>query len=426
MFNKLFPFIALTVIILNPFNAHSDCLTDPQIKKLWEDAYYNLSHEKNLFYENRLRTPPSYPGYISTTEDHHFTLAHLLDESPADIHVGFGTLINYNFLAARKGNEPDGRINVETAKTLILADQSPEVIVALSSFWRTIWLVSETPQEWLANIASYLTTPDTTLEELFTFIKKRQISQRPAQIDSPLDFLQNIIRCLRHREPDHRESADPRALDALAVKLKPLVSFEKITRFDAEFTLTLLQQEAQNCPSIFKNSKTGNQLAAKLYSVYNPLQRIEKRENAIKKSLEEINFYGEQSSVVFSPEDAQKDRLKTTKEYTDVSFLLNAENFRRARNTFLAGRDYYAISTIEDPRFWKEVGDFARRESKAVTDVYLTCILNAVCPRSKESVFSEIMKLPGSPIENSTFIYESTCDSNSPKITKTVMTRQRP
>jgi hypothetical protein len=314
-------------------------------------------------------------------------------------------------LGARKGKVDSS--SRELPRTAILADQSPEVVVAMMSFWRSIWLVSETPREWLANIAGIRLLPDTSVQHLFTFLKDRAKS-RKAQM-SPFQNMGGFSSLPQLSFPPDRA-----VYSDLRQKLVDLSSRKVITDFDVRFTMTLLEQDEEGCSSIFSESGGDLNIAERLMEIYDPEVTISLFDESFSSAMNQIAYFKNLKSITFDPASADADRSRIRSDFEKVSFLLREDNFKRARSVFLANQDFYAVTSITDDRFWNEVASFAIKKSASVTDVYLSCIpkelrksyMPGSCSVQLDAELPGYMaKLPGAK----KYVYDSTCGSLTPE-----------
>jgi hypothetical protein len=396
--------VVVVLLLLIASNAFSHCLTSHEKTELWKAMFQDLEQNKKVLYDTLPRVVPEFTGFVSSNERHHYTLAESFADGIADVHVGFGTLINFNILAHRKGEvvqtlcDKSNFTLVEKVRTALFVDQSPEVVVAMKSFWRPLWLASRDPVEWLANLGNFEIDSETTVSTLF---EKIQVRRNFAQ-DPPTEA----------------------GITRFGDRLQQLASEGSISELDRQFAFTILYQEYLGCPSIFSNATLSTNFAENIETLYNPKNETAAFENAfeeVRKVAREklTQFKGAENLGVISGLDVEKMKSKIHEGFQYSSFLLDSEGYQRVRNIFLSGRDFYAVSKLENPYFWEVVSQVAREYSHSVTDVYLTCIPQHVRREKlfQGSLFDEFLKkclskVPG----DKKLIYESTCGAETPVI----------
>jgi hypothetical protein len=408
-FKRSYLYVTSLLLLFTVPNAFSHCLTSHERTELWKAMFQDLEHSKKVVYDTLPRAVPEFTGFVSSNERHHYTLADSLVEGIADVHIGFGTLVNFNILANRRVdgfqafNSRSNSKVVEPVRTALFVDQSPEVVVAMKSFWRPIWLASRNPVEWIANLGSYEIDSLTTVASLFEKIQLRRNTSQTLPQEAGLTRLKD--------------------------RLQDLVSEGSISELDRQFAFTIIHQEYLGCPSIFENATLSTRFAENVESLYNPMNETIAFENAFeevrKVAREKLSqFKGTESLGTFSGSDLELMKSKINEGFQRSSFLLSNEGYQRVRDIFLNGKDFYAVSQLQNRHFWKVVAQLAREQSYSVTDVYLTCIPQHLRRETlfQGALFDEFLRecmseIPG----DKKFIYESTCGAQTPVIEVTIL-----
>jgi hypothetical protein len=292
------------------------------------------------------------------------------------------------------------------------------VIATLLSFWRPLFLISNTPVEFLGNLARYPVDSSTTISEIFQYTLNR-LKVSSDRTEDVRRFQEDMDRFRNKEVAPYLETIQ---------KLKRLIDQGKISEAEVEFFARILEQEMEFCPSIFKNSYKGNSseshFSEALTFLYNPTFQGEMhtlKTKQTKKVMESMSQFFR--FEIPSDEEVQNSRIQIEELIKKSSFLENSEFFQRVRSVFLNDQDYYVLSEIENYEFWDRVTDFAKNKSQKVTDVYLTCIPGVIKSSQPNSDIDEdlernISMLPGDNI----YVYESTCLSESPTIQVKKMT----
>ncbi len=351
-----------------------DCLKEEAKIALWVDAEESLLESKNLLYKNTSKRIPLYPGYITSDESHFHQVAHTMVRTGGDAYLGFGTTINFNLIGARAGIKQPPPTGMEKTRTAIFADQSPDVLIAMHSFWRPLWLVSKNATQWLANTAGFAVDEHANIGDIFKSI-------------SPPDD---------HAKYQHSASS----ISHLDTQLQALVSSMQISDADRKFTLAMIQEEANGCnkqlrgghfnENLFMHARNSD-VAHCIRKLYDPTGI----------SLRNLPYPPEPISRTKLLDLRATLQALEVEDLTELSFLHNPELFQRVRQVFLDEKDHYALTTIQDPLFWKKAGDLVRREASVVTDVYTTCIPYCIesdtgsCPKGE--IFAQIRTLPMGP-----------------------------
>ncbi len=388
-------FFGVVCLILLLNDGFAACLSPLEIKQLWNDAYSDLRDSRKIVYNSNVSSFPPTRAYITSNENHYYTVAPSLSTEEADVHIGFGTLINYNLIGARKGKtDPD--THLEVPRSSIIGDISPEVVVTLLNFWRTIWLASESPEEWLSHVASVPHPESSTVEDLFDWIQSKASFSESVDLHADQSSSSSSKRISLPLTPE---------LALLQTKLDQLVQEKKITPFASRFTITFLQQRLEECPSLYQSKdleKDFEENIVRLYDIREEQKYVTKK---VTDAYELIHKPAILTSVVFALDKVRfKKDLDMISEYSKkVSFLHNPDNFKRVRNLFLADQDYYAITDLYDPKFWATISQFVQEQNKTVTDVYTSCILTKQQSCSKscqagtcdQTINQHIRNLPG-------------------------------
>jgi hypothetical protein len=227
----------------------------------------------------------------------------------------------------------------EQTRTAIFADLSKEVVAMMMSFWRPIWLISETPEEWFANIALLNLTTGITVQELMSHIEG----------DSWLPQAE--------------------AFDRVQSRLRELAQ-NRISEVDLQFTLSILRDQLSppvqyngidiagrgriNRTGTLGNSIGGLYIARWICAIFDPT-RLQ-------------NSFGTDNEFRQFPPN-YSDQVR------QVSFLLNSENYQRVRRIYLEDKDRYALTGFSDPEFWSSVARISNHQQIQLTDVYLVNIL---------------------------------------------------
>lgn len=344
-FMKMLNIVGNLALLVATVPAHAvGVLTPREIEGVWADAkaqvetYYKKGwrdpsafYELKIVYHNGQWGYPRYQGFIVSNERPSFFTRR--PNISGELHVGFGTAINFNIVGAHPGvvqkEEKNGKTVLnEAARHVLFVDQSYEVVVAMMSYWRPIWLVSKTPVEWLANVAGYPLDPRETLDSIFNRIRRRELGT-------------------------------VKAVEVLKQKFEKLVQEKKITEFDFKFAMAVVGEQVHEYkPQLFRYSSGANRIAHSLELIYNLANRYE-----------DIQEHGRGTW-----EEKQKEKAKVAQLYQVTSFLHNADNYQRVRKVYEAGQDYYAQAEIEDERFWEAVQEFSSSIGQKVTDVYISNI----------------------------------------------------
>ncbi len=391
MFIKI-PFIMPCVIgcLIFTFHANAyDCLKQAEKDQLWADAEKSLLESGHLLYRDHTIGVARAMGYVTANEAHFYHVDSKMNHEGGDVYLGFGSVINFNLLGARSGvkTSPTATSVEEKTRTAIFADISADVNIAMHSFWRTIWLVSETPQQWLANIAGFSINEHASLPDIF-----HSIANKGGQ-------------------PRYRYNES--SIGNLDTQLKTLVVSGQISDAARRFTLAVIQEEENGCNkrsktphendiNIFKIAR-GAATASCVQSLYDPT----------------MIWLQDLSSLYPTLTDSVAILNQAISDLKSISFLDNIGAYKRVRRIFQSGKDHYAQANLMDTRLWTEVGNFARKEKSAVTDIYTTCIphcLAAVYPgcNAKTQFRAEARKLPMT--STGIQIIESHCAQTHPEM----------
>ena len=146
--------LVFLLLLLSTFTSStSSWATSNLSKKVTEELFKSNQH---IF---AAQTDGTYPGFIVSNEEGLSTNFPILTHK-SDLVAGFGTTINWDIAGMTNAN------------ALLLIDQSPDVILAHHFFWRTLWLLAETPAEFIGLLAGIpiSKTKGKTLEQAFSMI----------------------------------------------------------------------------------------------------------------------------------------------------------------------------------------------------------------------------------------------------------------
>jgi len=150
-----------------------------------------------------------------------------LNARAGELLIGFGVTANYLIAGIRKNTR------------VVWCDQSEELLITQMSFWRTLWIISPHPEEFLANVAQFPVVPGETIDSIFAKARNRAIPQKEIR-------------------------------DILQKKLARAVTAKHITEFDVEFTLAVLDNQGKSRDEFFRYSEGGHQIAENLEKLLNP------------------------------------------------------------------------------------------------------------------------------------------------------------
>jgi hypothetical protein len=380
------PFIFIGIInFFFSLYSHSsysyECMNDQQKDALWTRAIQNLYGSKRLIYRDQDRSVrlPIFPAFFSSSEWHFNKAEGEYPRSSGDLHIGFGSNLNFNLLT-RPGTVLEGVSDntpqsvFEKTRTAIFVDSSPEVLMGLVSFWRPLWLISETKEEWLSYVAGLSPSLHLSVPEVFLKINERHA--QPAHELTSQDLLQKDAFITEVRN-----------------KLDSQVSASKISTTDAAFTLALLQEAAYGCPEkvpaslevkvarrhdyyfegsrhgVFKNCVNCTSIDLRISDLCNQSEIMDE----IQVLLSQMG--SENRSVPLSElQSVLAERNKELENFYQTSYLSDSVKYDRVRKVFLNNQDYYAQSFLQDVKFWQSAGELSREKNAVLTDVYLTCL----------------------------------------------------
>jgi hypothetical protein len=246
------------------------------------------------------------------------------------------------------------------------------------SFWRPLFLASESPGDFVANLAGLSSPRGQTPEEVFARMRAN-------------------------------EKGDPQNHARVKARLDALVRDGTITDFDRRFTLAVLRdqldpprealisprerqglRERRNDPvGVFRNAYYGAELAAQFQRIYD----VEGATNNLRASLGHLERLFRAASGMFLPPLSMSDGMIA--DYRDrersASFL-TPDGFSHVRRVLLAGGDHYGQADRRDPNFWQAVGDFARQQRSTVSDVYTSNIPQLVAASGDPAVYVRLQR----------------------------------
>jgi hypothetical protein len=107
-------------------------VTEREREEFWRLMGEQYSRNQQVVYDDQKTGAPAYPAYVVSNEITYSSMNP--PEGGAELQVGFGTTVNFNLAAARK------------PQAMLIADQTLEAQAMVASFYRTLFLVSETPE----------------------------------------------------------------------------------------------------------------------------------------------------------------------------------------------------------------------------------------------------------------------------------------
>ncbi len=307
-------------------------------------AQYNANPQ--VIYNDGVEAVPDYPAFLVSNEASYGGLNP--PAGGASLQVGFATTMNFNIAAARR------------PKILLIADQSLEAQAMVSSFYRSLFLVSDTPAEFVANLGGLVLNPRENAQSVLTRI-------------------------------ENGETPSIKAIEDLKVKLQALKTSGKVTDLDIQLVENVLREQGRGFGSrpnlngqvsIFRNAKNASSLAREFAYLYN----INRHENAIRRAIGEgvgsiqswisSSFEGGPMSFddqhIREQEDQIVQDLGTRMER--LSFL-HEEGFKAVKKLYAGDRVFYAKGSAEKPELWKGIAEFSRQKRKNISDLYLSNII---------------------------------------------------
>ncbi len=273
----------------------------------WAAMQIQYAADPQTIYDDGVTEPPAYPVFLVPNEDAYLSLA--LTKSAGSLQVGFGSTIHFSLAAALR------------PKVIIIADESLEAQAMVSSFYRPLFMASETPEQFVAHLGG-------------VDIHRRENTQ------SILDRL--II----------GEFPTVRAVEELKEKLAQLESQGLVTALDIRFVDYVLREQGRPFPSTLPLS--GSQAQVSIFRNAHEVSTIAHR-------------FAEQASC------------QLAEKCGGFSFL-TPEGFAAVRKLFLGNRVFYAKGAAENPELWKAIADFSRRAHKKISGVYLANPVDATGP----------------------------------------------
>jgi hypothetical protein len=428
MVSRILGSLAVLTLTLSTSLSFADCLSKTQKKEFWTKIHQSDYLNEKIIYKGKSHSIYSdqlkpiihssgevnlfSTGFATSNENHHFYVADKTSSTPADIHLGFGTTINFNIIGMRPGQIENG---FEVPRTAIFSDLSPEIVASLIHFWRPLFLISETPAEFLGRIAEFPITQDTIIQDVFAFVRLvHEAKERQNQLrknSSPNASDPELIQMNQARSKAFAETK---------ILLQHHLAQGTLSENDYEFIVTVLEQEDEGCPLIYQYATMAyrNQtFAENLTRLYDPLTQENKMNERLAKSDSTSIYIPLLGSTTPSHTEIIQAKATLKELLYKSSFLLNPEHYKRVRNVFVNQKDFYAITDIRDNYYWMFVGQFAKEKSASVTDVYLSCIPGAIdtCPltsKTNRTIEKYLDKIPG----DTQFIYISTCQFSPPSI----------
>jgi len=333
-------------------------LNATQRAKLWEDvAKQNANHPMILFSNGE--GLPDYPGFVMSNELSHSSMG--VPEGGGDLQVGAGTVINFNIAAARK------------TKSLVMVDQSPEVVAMNLSYYRPLFLASETPAEFAAFMAGIKPVAGESVEDVFYRVRAGE----KGNAESLKMFDQRLAKL-----------AQRRLISAVDRKFANAVASDQVfpPRHDGEVEL-------------FVKARGGRDMFETFMMLYDFKNRHSNFEQEIARSEDfyRRHRFPEGAIVIGAPPRPEVLRAQIAKEkQTDrITSFLNPEGFAHVRGLFQGAQVRFAQSRMEDGRFWNSVATFAREGNRKLADVYVSNIPSVVDdPYFRDRVLSGMTAVP--------------------------------
>lgn len=305
-----FLFIFLAIFSVSPVVATAE-------ENSWSDLLNELNQHPQVIYSDP-EIPYNSGGFIVTNEFGHQTFS-ISNDVPGDILVGFGTTVNLSIARARK------------VRTLIFADISQDVALAHIGLFRPLFLMSNSPEEFLGRAASVQFEDGATLDEVARRVEEMQFST-------------DVLESTRN-------------------KLNQLVTTGKISEKAAAFCVEALL--AQNPRSIvhttfgrilgiesspFRDVLLGNRF---------PIHLIE---------------YHHKSTI---DRLANDERITLPQNFED-SFenfnILSPEGFNFLRDLYINNQVFVAHADMFDLKLWTTIRKFAYQRNQTVSDIYTSNI----------------------------------------------------
>lgn len=368
-FISLFVFLFLSSILRAE-------VTERERDDFWRQMAEQYSRNQQVVYDDEKTGAPSYPAYIVSNEVSYGTLN--LPEGGADLQVGFGTTLNFNIAAARRPN------------ALLIADQSLEAQAMIASFYRPLFLISETPEQFVAHLAGLVPKRRETVDGLF---KRVAAGELPSA----------------------------KAIEDLKEKLKPLIKRGLVTELDARFIELVLREQGASFQgktvSLFRNAANVTSMVkdfAELYDIDTHERRIE---NTYKWQVH--NLRGLLPTLVQDPnarldeDDANRqknailDRQETS--LNRLSFL-TGDGFSTVKNLFAKDAVFLAKGAIEKDALWKAITKFAEKRKQKISDVYFSNIPHILKESQSNQVRLALIKHFATPERQDVLMYIAPLD----------------
>ena len=325
---------------------------------LWNQLESDFRRSQSILYQHGLGLG-EYPGFVVSNELMHWT-SDLPPSTEEGIHVGFGSLPNLIIGANRN------------AGLVVFADQSVETLISIRSFWRPLFLISQSPEELLAYLSGFQPKPEDTLLSLFA----------------------------RVRAGEPREES---ALNEVDAKLDTLVLQERIAPSEKEFLLSVLRDQERfpvgdvTTPtqppigSTFRQATGGLGIRDSLALLYDPVTHFEALQSLATKRQERV-----------SPITLDQVRAQLSGRTIFVPKV-----FQWSKELFENKKDKYALADARDSKFWDRMRDISDEKGMSVSDIYLSNIPLILSWNDYEG--NERMKLgiEKLPLRNETLIHES-------------------
>lgn len=294
----------------------------------------NLSfNDSRVIYQSPLDKPNV--GHIVSNEVDHFSMN--FPKGKGKTLLGFGSTINWDIACKRQ------------VEFLIIADHSPEVILAHIRFYRPLFLASKTPEEFLASLSGVL-LEGKSLKALFLGIRNNEGPTEKGIVD-------------------------------LSQRLDDLVERSLISALDKEFALaTVTQRPSSTNHAPF--SKNGIHLEHSLTQMfaylYDPVS-ISKLTRVPRLFIWPARF----------------------------SFLGSKANYSHVRSMYLNDKVRFAIAELLEEKFYQAVAEHLQKCNSVVSDFYLSNIgeIHQHFSQTDLSIFKKLMN--NVPMASLVWIYQT-------------------
>jgi|GEM_PF-4663898 len=338
------------------------------------------SRNQQVIYDDKKTGAPEYPAYVVSNEISYSSMNP--PEGGAQLQVGFGTTVNFNLAAARK------------PQAMLIADQSVEAQAMVASFYRSLFLVSETPEQFVGHLTGLVPKRRETVDGLF---KRVAAGELPST----------------------------KAIEDLKQKLKPLIKRGLVTELDARFIELVLKEQGSNFPgktvSIFRNAANATTLVkdfAELYEIDTHERNIESSYRwQLNKHRAFLPFMVGDPNAKLDEEDAnkQKEAILDRQEASlkRLSFL-TADGFATVKNLFAKDAVFFAKGAIEKDVFWKAISKFADKKKQKISDLYLSNIPPILTPSQADKTRLALIKMFAQPDRQDVLVYMAPLYSGLP------------